>query len=88
MTWKIEFDDRAARELRKLDQHVQHRILSFLRERIATADNPRRLGTALTGSLSGLWRYRIQDYRLICLIEDDRLVVLILRVGHRKNIYY
>ena len=87
MKWRVEFDAAAAKELRKLDASEQRRILEFLRQRIVTGDDPRRLGTALTGEFSGLWRYRIGDYRLIASIEDNRFTVLILRVGHRRNIY-
>lgn len=84
MTWRVEFDDRALEELRKLDRSVQKRILSFLRRRIATDEDPRRLGGALRGDRHGLWQYRVGAYRLVCLIEDERLTVLILAVGHRR----
>ena len=87
LTWTVEFDDAAAKELRKLDRQAQQDILSYLREHISTAEDPRRFGRALRGDLVGLWRYRVRDYRMICSIEDDKLVVLILRVGHRKNVY-
>ena len=87
MIWKVEFDDRALKELRKLDPPSQSQILHFLRERIAIAESPRRLGRALSGDRRGLWRYRIGHYRLICRIEDDRLVVLIVVVGHRSEVY-
>ena len=87
MIWKVEFDDRAAKELRKLDKGAQEQILAYLRERIGTADDPRRFGKSLSGNFAGLWRYRIQNYRLICVFEHDRLAVLVLRVGHRKNVY-
>ncbi|MCY3604474.1 MAG: type II toxin-antitoxin system RelE/ParE family toxin [Gammaproteobacteria bacterium] len=87
MTWKVEFDDRAAKELRKLNPQIQGEILTYLRKRIATAENPRRFGKSLSAGLGGLWRYRIRDYRLICSISDRDLTVLILRVGHRRNIY-
>lgn len=87
MTWNVEFDDRAAKELRKLDKHAQTDILRYFRERIATDENPRRFGKPLSGNLAGLWRYRVQNYRMICTIEDDKLVVLVLRVGDRKDIY-
>ncbi len=87
LTWKIEWDDRARKELRKLDKQTQKDILSYLRIRIATAESPRRFGKALVGNKVGLWRYRIKDYRLICNIENDCLVVLVLRASHRKNIY-
>ena len=84
----MEIDDRAAREIRKLDGvEAQRRILGFLRQRIATREDPRRLGHALTGARTGLWRYRIGPYRLISRIEDSRVVVLVLRVGHRSEIY-
>ena len=85
--WVAEFDSDAARELRKLGSSERQRILKFLRERLATEDDPRRLGAILSGPFSGLWRYRVGDYRLIAAIEDDRATVLILRVGHRREVY-
>jgi len=87
LTWSIELDDAAAKELRKLDKQAQRDILKYFRERIATDEDPRRFGKPLSRSLAGLWRYRVRDYRLVCNIEDDRLVVLVLRVGHRKDVY-
>ncbi len=87
MIWKVEWDDRARKELRKIDKHTQKEILNYLRTRIATDESPRRFGKALVGNKTGLWRYRVKDYRLICNIEDDHLVVLVLRASHRKNIY-
>ena len=87
MTWIVEWEDAAAKELRKLDKQAQRDILQYFRERIATEEDPRRLGKALTHDKAGLWRYRLRDYRMICTIEDDRLVVLVLRVGHRKKVY-
>ncbi|MDA8016253.1 MAG: type II toxin-antitoxin system RelE/ParE family toxin [Thermoanaerobaculia bacterium] len=85
--WTVEFDSRAARELRRIDHQHRSRILRFLRERVAIAENPRRIGSALTGQAIQLWRYRVGEYRLICTIEDERLVVLVVRVGHRRRIY-
>ena len=87
MIWTVEFDDRAAKELRRLDRSTQKRILRYLRERIATSEDPRRLGAALAADRKGLWRYRVGDYRLICRIEDKRIVVLVLAIGHRRSIY-
>ena len=87
MTWTVEFDDAAVKELRKLDRQTQHEILRYLRERVATDEDPRRFGKPLSQELAGLWRYRVRDYRLICNIEDYKLVVLVLRIGHRKDIY-
>ena len=63
------------------------RILKFLYERVEKLDDPRTIGGRLQGTLSGLWRYRVGDYRLICSLEDDRLVVLVLRIGHRREVY-
>lgn len=85
MTWQIEWDNRARKELRSLDASIQNKILDYLDERIIT--NPRNFGKGLTGDKAGLWRYRIGDYRVVCRFEDDHLVVLIVSVGHRKEIY-
>lgn len=87
MAWKIEYTDTARTQLRKLDKQTARRILDYMDERVAGADDPRRLGKALTGPLGGLWRYRIGDWRVICDIEDDILRVLVVRIGDRKDIY-
>jgi mRNA interferase RelE/StbE len=87
MTWKIEFDNRARKELRKFDAETQSRILKWLRQTIATVDNPRRTGKALKGRLRGLWRYRVGNYRLICQIQDEHVMVLVVRVSHRGSVY-
>jgi mRNA interferase RelE/StbE len=87
LTWKVEVDRRAAKELRSLDPESRRRILRFLRDRLATAEDPRRIGRALQGQSVPLWRYRVGPYRLICTIEDDRLVVLVVRVAHRREAY-
>ena len=85
--WTVEFDDRARRELRKLDTPTQQTILRYLRERVAGSPDPRQFGKPLRKKLAGLWRYRIGDYRLICRLEEGRLVVFVIRVGHRPEIY-
>jgi mRNA interferase RelE/StbE len=85
--WRVEFDRDAARDLRKLDMPGQRRILRYLRERIATDEDPRRFGHALTGDLKGLWRYRVRDYRIVASIADERFVVLVVTVGHRREVY-
>jgi len=88
MAWNVELSATALRELNKLDAQHSRRILKFLHERVAKLDNPRSIGKALQGSVLGeFWKYRVGDYRLICKIEDDRLLVLVLRVGHRREIY-
>lgn len=88
MAWVIELDRAAERELDKLDPQTVRRILTFLFERIAQLENPRSIGEALTSAkLGNPWRYRVGDYRLISSIEDSRLLVLIVKVGHRREIY-
>jgi mRNA interferase RelE/StbE len=88
MAWKIEFSAEADRELSKLDGEVIKRILKFLQERVAKLDNPRSIGNALQGPRFGeFWKYRVGDYRLLCRIEDSRVVGLVLRIGYRREIY-
>jgi mRNA interferase RelE/StbE len=88
MAWKVELSEAAAREIDKLDPQVARRILKFLHERVAKLDNPRSLGEPLHGSKLGeFWKYRVGNYRLICSIEDQQLVVLVLRVGDRREVY-
>lgn len=87
MAWTVEFQLTAQKQIRELDPPIQQRILSYFRTRVLTAENPRQLGKALTGDKVGLWRYRIGDYRAICNIEDDRLIVVVLAVGHRRDVY-
>jgi len=85
LTWKIEFTASAEKELSKLDKSVAKRIIKFLRERVSV--DPKFSGKALKGEYSGLWRYRIGGYRVICEIYDDTISVLVVRVGHRKEVY-
>jgi len=88
MAWRIEFERSAERELARLDPTARTRILRFLAERIATAPDPRQLGAALKGSqLGAFWKYRIGDYRLIAHLEDETLTILVLKVGHRREVY-
>lgn len=88
MVWKIEFDPAAARELGKVDPQVARRILSFLKDRVAHLDDPRSIGEALKGSkLGAFWKYRVGDYRIISNIEDGRLLILVIRIGNRREVY-
>ena len=88
MAYSVELSETADRELSKLDAQASKRILKFLSGRLAGLENPRALGQALHGSRLGeFWKYRVGDYRIICKIEDERLLVLVLRVGHRREIY-
>ncbi len=87
MAWTIEITRTAEKQITKLHRQAQQAIVRFLRERLAGADNPRQWGKPLQGEKSGLWRYRVGDYRLICDIQDDRITVMVLQVGHRKDVY-
>ncbi|MBB5207668.1 type II toxin-antitoxin system RelE family toxin [Chiayiivirga flava] len=87
MPWVIEFAASASRQLGKLGHNDAERVLQFLRTRIATADNARSIGKALRGPLGDFWRYRVGDIRLVCDIQDHRLVVLVLTVGRRDTVY-
>ncbi|HEY7301290.1 MAG TPA: type II toxin-antitoxin system RelE/ParE family toxin [Xanthobacteraceae bacterium] len=85
--WRVEFHSAAVRDLRKLGADAESRVLRYLRERIASSGDPRRFGHALTGDRGGLWRYRVGGYRIVAEIEDDRFVVLVVRIGHRRQVY-
>ncbi len=87
MAWRIEITDTAKKQLAKLDNQVQVTIVRYLRERIATDEDPRRYGAPLLRELTNRWKYRVGAYRLICDIQDEKVLVLILLVGHRSKIY-
>ncbi len=87
MAWKIEFVPASAKELKKLGKAEAARIIATLEKRIAVLDDPRSLGSALTGELGGLWRWRIGDYRVVARIEDERITILVVRIGHRREVY-
>lgn len=85
MTWNIKWEDFAVKQLRKLDKQIEKRIISYLKK--VVLEDPRKQGKPLTGDKSLFWRYRMGEYRIICRIVDDEFVVLIIAVGHRKEIY-
>lgn len=87
MGWTVEISDVAEKQLHRLDRPVQKRLLDWLDDRIEGCKDPRHFGEALRGGLIGLWRYRVGDYRIICQIHEDRLVVLALAIGHRREVY-
>jgi len=87
LVWTIELTSTATRQLARLDKPVAQRIRTFLQQRVAPMENPRNIGQKLHGkTLSEFWRYRVGDYRIIAEIEDDRLVVLVIEIGHRREI--
>jgi mRNA interferase RelE/StbE len=85
--WQVIYDENAKKQLSKLDRKAQSDILRYMRERIATDENPYRFGKALRSDLKGLWRYRVHDYRIICKIEDEKLLVLVVDLDHRRDVY-
>ena len=87
MAWQIEFSDTARRQMTKLDPQVATEIIRYLQERIATDEDPKRFGEPLRRDLVGFWKYRVGAYRLICDIQEEKVLVLVLRVGHRSKIY-
>ena len=88
MAWQIEFDESAKKELAKLDRQVARRLIDFLKNRVLSLRDPRSVGQALRGSTLGeFWKYRVGDFRIIASIQDDRMIVLVLRVGNRGDIY-
>jgi len=87
LAWKVRFEKRAKKELSSLDRQAQADIWQYLKDRIATEEDPKRFGQPLRHNLAGLWKYRIGHYRVIADIQNQELVVLVVRVGHRKNVY-
>jgi mRNA interferase RelE/StbE len=87
LAWKIELDPKALGELTKLDRKDQRRILKFLKERVAPPEDPRSIGDHLRGPLKRFWKYRVGAFRIICDIQDDSIKILVVRIGHRKEVY-
>ena len=87
MAWSIEVSTGAEGELRRLDSVAAKRLTSYLNSLVSVISNPRERSKALTVPYSGLWRYRVGDYRIICQLQDERLVILVLRFAHRSDVY-
>lgn len=87
MSYSVETTSRFDKEFKKLDRYTQRMIKTWIEKNLEGCTDPRQHGKALTANHSGQWRYRIGDYRLICQIEDDRLVILALNIGHRREVY-
>jgi len=86
LAWTIEYTDVARTQLRKLDKVAARRILNYMDQRVAPLEDPRVLGKALRGPLGEFWRYRVGEYRIICNLEDQKLRVLVVRLGNRKDV--
>lgn len=87
MNFRLEFTQQSLKQLKKLDKHTAALILGWLRKNLEGCSNPRQHGKALTANRSGQWRYRIGDYRVLAEIKDTQIVILVLEIGHRKEIY-
>ena len=87
MSYKINFSETSLKQLRELDTTSRKRVLTYINEVLSKIENPRILGKALTGELKGLWRYIIGNFRIVCQIHDNKLLVLILKIAHRKEVY-
>lgn len=87
MGWTIKYTSKAEKVLAKLGKDTALRLIQFMDDRVASADDPRKFGKALSGTLRDFWRYRVGDYRILVKIEDEKLVVLVVQVGHRSRIY-
>ncbi len=85
--YEVELSERFTREFRKLDKYTQKILRAWINKNLVDCENPRQHGKGLTANRSGQWRYRIGDYRLICQIEDDKMIILALTIGHRRDIY-
>ena len=83
---RIEYTETSRKQLTKLDKTMQKRILDYMDE-VGNLENPRSRGKALVDNMRGLWRYRVGDYRVICEIQDSKIIIAVLKIGHRKNIY-
>ncbi|MEE3439309.1 type II toxin-antitoxin system RelE family toxin [Ruminococcus sp.] len=87
MKYTVEYTKRAIKQLKKLDKQTSALILGWIEKNLVDCDNPRQFGKGLTANRKGEWRYRIGDYRLVADIQDDKIVILILNIGHRRDIY-
>lgn len=87
MKYTVEYTKRAIKQLKKLDKQTSALLLGWIEKNLVDCDNPRQFGKGLTANHKGEWRYRIGDYRLVADIQDDKIVILILNIGHRRDIY-
>ena len=87
MSWDYKVTERAIKQLRKLGPQAGRKVIAFLDERIQDSEDPRQFGKALRGDLGEFWRYRVEDYRILCKINDGEFVVLVVKVGHRSDVY-
>ena len=87
MAWTIKYSRNSLKSLKKMDKQFARRIVDYLDDKVAVLDDPRILGKSLKGELGEFWRYRVGDYRVLCEIQDEKVIILAATIGHRKEIY-
>lgn len=87
MKYSVEYTPQAIKELKKIDKYTRSLIFGWIEKNLVDCENPRQVGKALKGNRSDQWRYRIGDYRLLAEIKDDKVIILVLTVGHRRDVY-
>ncbi|GAU75922.1 type II toxin-antitoxin system RelE/ParE family toxin [Fusibacter sp. 3D3] len=87
MKYTVEYTNAAVQQLKKMDKKIAAFMLSYIEEKLVDCDNPRVYGKALQGNLDDKWRYRVGDYRILAKIEDDKVIITVVEVGHRKEVY-
>jgi len=87
MSWDYAFTEKALKELKKLGPNPSQKIVKYLKAKIQECEDPRQFGKALTGDLGEYWCYRVGDYRVLCELKDEIVIVLVVRVGHRREVY-
>jgi len=87
MRFSVEYTQQAVRDLKKLDKYTASLILGWIEKNLVDCENPRQHGKGLTANRSGQWRYRVGDYRILADIQDEKIVILVLEIGHRREIY-
>ena len=87
MIYHVKLSNQAIKDLKKMDKRIASELKKWIGNNLDNCINPRRMGKALTGSLYGLWRYRVGNYRIVCEILDNELVILLIKVKHRKDVY-
>lgn len=87
MTWTVKFTKQAEKQFNKLDRPIQQRITNFLNDRLKSLDNPKQIGKVLQGNLAEYWSYRVGDYRLLVVFENDDLIIVVTELAHRRHVY-
>ncbi len=85
--YQVYYSEKSLKQLKKMDKQIAKLIVAYIRKNLTNCENPRTIGKALQGNLSDKWRYRVGDYRILAKIEDEKILISIIEVAHRKEIY-